>query len=250
MKVAMFSAGVSSMCALLLAQNVDRILYTHIDDQHEDTLRYVHDCERYLQRPVEILQSPYKSVDAVVRRFGFINGVGGAKCTGVLKRRVRKEWEASIKEPITYVWGYDTDEIHRAERVLEAMPQYSHEFPLIDKTITKRDAHGLLQKTGIKRPCMYEMGYPNNNCIGCVKGGMGYWNHIRRDFPEQFKQRATLERDIGHSCINGVWLDELDPDRGRKEIGVFPECGIACEIAWANTDAPTGAESEDDTDEA
>ena len=39
MKVALFSCGVSSFCALLLAKDVDRILYTHIDDQHEDTLR-------------------------------------------------------------------------------------------------------------------------------------------------------------------------------------------------------------------
>ena len=31
---------------------------------------------------------------------------------------------------------------------------------------------------------MYDLGYPNNNCIGCIKGGMGYWNRIRKDFPD------------------------------------------------------------------
>lgn len=244
MKVAMFSAGVSSMCALLLSKDVDRIVYTHIDDQHEDTLRYLYDCERYLHCHIETLQSPYKTVDAVVRTFGYVNGPAGAKCTEVLKRRVRKEWEATINEPITYVWGYDVDEKHRADRLLEAMPQYNHEFPLIDRIITKRDAHGMLLKTGIKRPYMYDLGYPNNNCIACVKGGMGYFNRIRRDFPKAFEQRAEMERCYGHSCINGVYLDELDPERGAKEIGIFPECGIACEIAWAGTNAPTGAESE------
>ncbi len=38
---------------------------------------------------------------------------------------------------------------------------------------------------------MYDLGYPNNNCIGCVKGGMGYWNKIRKDFPEVFQKRAV-----------------------------------------------------------
>jgi len=76
---------------------------------------------------------------------------------------------------------------------------------------------------------MYDLGYPNNNCIGCVKGGMGYWNKIRIDFPDVFEQRAKEERLIGHSCIKGCFLDELDPNRGRN-IEIFPECGIACEL--------------------
>ena len=77
---------------------------------------------------------------------------------------------------------------------------------------------------------MYDLGYTNNNCIGCVKGGMGYWNKIRKEFPEVFSSRAKLERDIGHSCIKGVFLDELDPNRGRNDE-VIPDCGIMCEIA-------------------
>lgn len=75
---------------------------------------------------------------------------------------------------------------------------------------------------------MYEIGYPNNNCVGCVKGGMGYWNRIRRDFPDVFERMASLEREIGHSCINGVYLDELDPERGNMNTEVMPECSFAC----------------------
>lgn len=81
---------------------------------------------------------------------------------------------------------------------------------------------------GIRRPIMYDMGYPNNNCIGCVKGGMGYWNKIRVDFPEVFEKRAKLERELGSSCINGIYLDELEPDRGWMDMEIFPECGIMC----------------------
>ena len=60
---------------------------------------------------------------------------------------------------------------------------------------------GMLWKAGIKQPVMYSMGYNNNNCIGCVKGGMGYWNKIRKDFPEVFAQMAQIERDVGATCL-------------------------------------------------
>lgn len=81
---------------------------------------------------------------------------------------------------------------------------------------------------------MYEMGYPNNNCIGCVKGGMGYWNRIRNDFPEVFKARAELERKVGMTMLkdrNGfIYLDELDPDRGNINTEIFPDCTIQCQL--------------------
>ena len=66
--------------------------------------------------------------------------------------------------------------------------------------------------------------------LGCVKGGMGYWNKIRKDFPEVFKARAELEREIGASCIKGVYLDELEPNRGRLEEEVMEECNIICQL--------------------
>jgi hypothetical protein len=78
---------------------------------------------------------------------------------------------------------------------------------------------------------MYDLGYANNNCVGCVKGGMGYWNKIRKDFPDVFAQRAKEEREIGHSCIKGTFLDELEPGRGRMEQEIMEDCGIACELA-------------------
>lgn len=170
----------------------------------------------------------------MVKQFRYINGAYGARCTQVLKKRVRKEWEDANKEyDITYVWGFDLQEQHRADLLQESMPEFNHEFPLIDKMLTKEDAHAILDRLGIRRPAMYDLGYQNNNCIGCVKGGMGYWNKIRKDFPEVFERRAKLEREIGHSCIKGVFLDELDPDRGRMEDEIMQDCGIMCYLAMA-----------------
>jgi hypothetical protein len=58
---------------------------------------------------------------------------------------------------------------------------------------------------------------------------MGYWNKIRRDFPEVFKERAEVERLIKGTCIKGVYLDELDPEKGRHERPIVEDCGLFCE---------------------
>lgn len=59
---------------------------------------------------------------------------------------------------------------------------------------------------------------------------MGYWNKIRKDFPEVFAERAAQEREIGASCINGIFLDELDPNRGKFNDEVMEECSMFCQM--------------------
>lgn len=232
MKVCWLSAGVSSFIAGYLAENVDEYIYIDIKDQHPDSMRFIKDCEKVLNHEIKILRSDeFEDVAAVVRKFRFINSPHGAACTGMLKRKVRKHWESEhAGEQITYVWGMDKNETRRAERIKQTMFEFNHEFPLIEKNLSKDEAHGMLERLGIKRPAMYDLGYSNNNCIGCVKGGMGYWNKIRVDFPEVFASRAKLEREIGHSCLKECFLDELDPNKGKNNV-VVADCGIMCELA-------------------
>lgn len=198
MKVCWISAGVSSFVAGYLAKDVDEYIYIDIENQHPDITRFIEDCEKVLNRPIRILKSDYRSVQNVIKQFQFINGIHGAKCTEILKKRVRKEWEYAHRDcDITYVWGFDSSEKKRAERLVESMPEFEHEFPLIDKMLSKQDVHAILDNLGIKRPKMYDLGYSNNNCIGCVKGGMGYWNKIRVDFPEVFGEWRNLNGKSG-----------------------------------------------------
>jgi hypothetical protein len=58
---------------------------------------------------------------------------------------------------------------------------------------------------------------------------MGYWNKIRIDFPDIFKRRSIMERDIGASCINGKYLDELEENAGREQKVILEDCGFFCE---------------------
>ena len=236
LKVCWISAGVSSFMAGWLAGDVDKWIYIDIDDQHEDSMRFIKDIEKAIGKEVEILRSEqYRTVEECVFAFGgFKNPWNNfAPCTNWLKKRVRKAWEAAHEDyDLTYVWGFDLKEKNRAERTVEANPQASHEFPLIEKNLSKEEVHGLFERTfDFKRPLMYDMGYPNNNCIGCVKGGAGYWNRIRKDFPEVFKNRAELERKVGYSILKGTYLDELDPNKGNMNTEIFPDCGIMCYLA-------------------
>lgn len=235
-KVCWISAGISSFIAGYLAKDtVDKFIYIDIADQHPDSIRFIKDCETVLDKPIEILRSSdYRSVDDAIRAAGIVRHTltGFAPCTAWLKKRVRKQWELEHADyEITYVWGFDLNEKHRAENVVETMIEFQHEFPLIEHSLTKQDCHAMAAKLRIKRPVMYDIGYNNNNCIGCVKGGMGYWNKIRVDFPEVFASRAKLERDINSRCLKECFLDELDPDRGRMSEEILEDCGIFCELA-------------------
>lgn len=235
-RVSWFSTGGSSAVATkLVADELDQIIYVHIDDQHPDSMRFVNECAVWFGKPITILQSDKKDVSTAVLTAGgrgWINGVGGAACTRTLKKRVRQKWEQENVElyPMQYVWGMDASEQHRADRIRETMPEFNHRFPLIENRIGKAEAHEIMRASGIRRPAMYDLGYHNNNCIGCVKGGMGYWNKIRVDFPDVFASRAKLEREVGASCIKGVYLDELAHDAGRHEPPIADDCGIMCEL--------------------
>lgn len=238
LKVCWISAGVSSFIAGYLERDtVDKFIYIDVEDQHPDSMRFIKDCEKALGKPIEILSSRYyRSVDDVCRAMNIIKvqRTGYAPCTAQLKKAVRKEWEYKymFDYDITYVWGFDADEKHRAERLKKSMFEFDHCFPLIERNMLKQDVHGLCNMLGVKRPAMYDLGYNNNNCIGCVRGGMGYWNKIREDFPEVFKSRAELERDIGDSILKECFLDELDPDRGRMTEEIPIDCNIFCQLSW------------------
>jgi hypothetical protein len=158
----------------------------------------------------------------------------GARCTTELKRLVRVKYQESNKFS-NQIFGFENNakEINRANRLRENNPETKPEFPLIEAGMTKQNCLGVLKSNGIELPEMYKLGYPNNNCIGCVKGGMGYWNKIRIDFPDTFYKMAKLEREVGRSCLkessgDRIFLDELDPERGREQKILIPDCGFFC----------------------
>lgn len=231
-KIAWFSCGATSAvaCKLALKEDSDvEVYYIETGAHHPDNKRFISECQEWFGKEINILQSPYQNVIDVIERVKFINSPNGASCTLRLKTRVRQqlEYENHID---TYYWGFESGnkEENRAARLQARYPEFKHKFPLIEAKLNKTDCLYLLEKQGIEIPEMYKLGYNNNNCIGCVKGGMGYWNKIRQDFPEVFKQMAEAERKIGHSCLKDYFLDELPLDAGRNQKELIPSCSIYC----------------------
>lgn len=235
------SAGAASAVAakLDLADHPDAErwhAYTDPGSEHPDNLRFLEDLERWLGWPVERLRSEkYRDTWDVWRKRRFLNGPSGALCTVELKKKLR----FALQRPDDIqVFGYCVEEVGRAERFREQNPEVDLVCPLIDHGLTKSDCLALIERAGIELPAMYQLGYRNNNCIGCPKGGIGYWNKIRRDFPEVFEEMAGLEREIGATCTRDaagpVWLDELDPERGSHADEPSFECSLLCAAAEAD----------------
>lgn len=237
--VCWFSAGAASAIAtkLALAEYGDQCVVATIDpgSEHPDNERFLTECESWMGVEfVRLKSKDYKDTWDVWEKTRYLVGPAGARCTGELKKKVRYAFE---RPDDLQVFGFTADsrEIKRADRFREQNPGVSVLTPLIDRELTKSDCLAIIDRAGIELPAMYRLGYQNNNCVGCVKGGIGYWNKIRRDFPEVFERMSKMERHLGHTVIrdkNGaVYLDELDPERGKHADEPSFECGVSCEIA-------------------
>lgn len=244
--LAWFSAGITSAVACKLALesagNVE-IWYFDIASAHPDNARFIEECQEWFEQKINIAKSDkYTDQFDVIEKTRYINGPHGARCTAELKRAVREKIQDSGFYAQVFGFEYEQKEINRAIRFEEQNPGTKPSFPLIDRRLTKDACAEILLRNGIEIPVMYRMGYPNNNCIGCVKGGQGYWNKIRSDFPESFLKMAELERDLGHTCLRKddqpLYLDELDPGAGRKLKIVMPDCGSFCQIEFADLISP------------
>ena len=242
--IAWWSAGVTSAvaCKLAIDEFGDRVtpIYFAIDSSHPDNDRFKQQCEEWYGVDIEVRRSEkYLDQFDVIEKTKYVNGPSGARCTLELKKKVRMQIENEVSyDGQIFGFEYSKKEINRALRFQEQYPNAKPLFPLIEKKITKPETLYLLERAGISRREMYNLGYKNNNCIGCVKGGTGYWNKVRIDFPDHFNRMAELERKIGRSCIKSDFLDELDSNKGHKQKIVMPDCGNFCDIEFSELEHP------------
>ncbi len=239
--VVWFSCGVTSAVAAKLAvveYPQAQLIRITIDSEHEDSDRFSGDVSRWVGLPVKNLKSDrFANQFDVMESTGFIRGPAGAKCTTELKRKIREGFQHGGD---LHIFGFDAGEQDRVDDFRENNPNLWFKAPLIDAGLTKSDCKQIVERAGIVLPAMYRLGYDNNNCIGCVKGGAGYWNRIRVDFPLVFARMAALERKIGATVLRyrsgpkigeRMYLDEMDPTMGRFSEDQPGECGPLCQIA-------------------
>lgn len=150
-----------------------------------------------------------------------------------VKKKARGQYEQN--NHIDYhVLGFTSEEKNRYERF--TLFERPNVLPiLIELGITKQECVHILQKEGIDLPFIYKLGYPNANCIGCVKAtSPTYWNHARKVNPDVFEHRAEQSRKIKCKLVKykgqRIYLDELPENaKGRPMKNLNFECGIFCE---------------------
>lgn len=240
-----FSCGAASAVATKLAiaqyagyNDVELIVARCIvAEEHPDNDRFAADCAKWFGMPIlELVAEEYGgSVYNVITRRKYISGVDGAPCTMLLKKQVRIGFQQPTDK---HIFGYCSEELDRFNDFLDAN-NINAEAPLLDRGITHANCLAMVQNAGIELPEMYKLGYQHNNCIGCVKSsGAGYWNKIRKDFPERFWMMAGASRALGVKMIqitkdkvkSRIYLDELEPNTGRYQDEPEIQCGVFCEL--------------------
>lgn len=235
-----FSCGAASAAALKLT--LERFPHEHvrainqpIAEEHTDNQRFADDVAEWCGIEIErFTSSKYPSGSAVAvwdyrKAMVFPHG---APCTVHLKKEARQEWEA-LHKPDQHVLGFTVDEQARHDRFV--VTERSNIIPvLIDAAMTKADCGDMIRAAGIKLPAIYDHGFPNANCLGCVKAtSPTYWNHVRVEFPDVFDARAEQSRRLGVRLVRvndeRIFLDELDADARGAPMWTMPPCSLFCE---------------------
>lgn len=243
--VVWFSCGAASAVAAKMtldkysSTNEVVIVNNPIKEEDEDNQRFLKDVEKWLGVKIHsAVNSKYKSCSCVEvwddRQY--MSGIGGAPCTLVLKKQARYEWEIKNRPDWT-ILGFTKEEKHRFDEF--QLNERPTSIWILNNT-SKADCFNIIMNAGIELPRIYKMGYPNANCIGCVKAtSPTYWNHVRKMHPEVFAERAKQSKDIGADGktiklvrVKGkrLHLDDLDPKaKGRSMKNLDFECGIFCQ---------------------
>lgn len=240
--VCQFSCGAASAVATKLAISgavTAEVLIVNalLKEEHPDNRRFLADCERWFGHAVTVLRDEKygASTVEVFRRERYMNGPRGAPCSRALKRRLLNSIKLADDR---VVFGFTAEEADRADDFRERNQGLHVLTPLIDNGLTKEDCKAMVERAGIELPLMYRMGYANANCIGCVKGGEGYWRAIREDFPAEFEELAAVQESIGPGAflfrdrVTGerFSLRELKPGRPERDAAL-PSCSFFCELA-------------------
>lgn len=201
-----------------------------------DNLRFGAAVSEWLGSPlIECVNPAYpmaSAVDVWAKR-GAMVFPKGAPCTVHLKKEARQHYERTNRVD-WHVFGFALEEKKRHERFV--MTERSNVLPvLIEAGLTRQDCHDRLVAAGVQPPRVYAEGYPNANCIGCVKAtSPTYWNLVRRTRPQVFDDRAKQSRELGARLVRHkgqrIFLDELPADaKGRPLTTMNIDCGLFCE---------------------
>lgn len=197
------SAVTCKLCIDWFGKENVRVIFIDTRNEDKDSYRFKMDCEKWYGKEIETITNPdYNNIQEVWYKHLSLNVATGAKCSQMLKRLVRERFERENK--FSYqAFGFDIDELKRAKSMKFNNPKSKPIFPLIHSLLSKKDCVKFIQEANnlfinIELPRTYKLGFLNNNCFntGCVQGGIGYWQKMKREQPDKFFAMAKVEHDL------------------------------------------------------
>lgn len=236
-----YSGGVTSAWCLDWAlRNYPRnevvALYHDTKREDADTYRYIREMAERLG--VEITErSDGRSVEEVEDDEHALANNRMAFCSRILKVVQRDKYfdelsAAGVME-IVLVLGFGEKEWQRVQRATMNADRcgYRVVFPLVVEGITKQQCADWSLSLGVRLPSMY-LWSDHANCVGCRRGGKGYWLAVKENRPDVFWAAADREQEFGHTFLKDTSLDRLAvmgmkrPAKRREAIDIGPcECG-------------------------
>lgn len=236
-----YSGGVTSAWCLdwaLRNYPRDEVVALFHDTQREDA-----DTYRYLREMAATLciditeRSDGRSVEEVEDDEHALANNRMAFCSRILKVNQRDlyftELRAAGVSDIALVLGFGQKEEQRVQRATmnAAKGGYTVLFPIVSDGVTKQQCADWSRSIGVRLPAMY-LWSDHANCVGCRRGGKGYWLAVKENHPAVFYAAADREQAFGHTFLKDTSLDRLAvvgmkrPAKRREAIDIGPcECG-------------------------
>lgn len=198
-----WSGGVTSAVACKIAIDIwgidfVRIVFIDTYNEDSDTYRFKNDCEKWYEKKIESISNPdYQNIEEVWQKYKGLNISVGATCSLHLKMKTREQFQK--ENNFSYqVFGFDIDEPKRVKSFTGSYEKINPIYPLLLFGYTKRKCIDIIEEEGMRIPRAYQWGFNNNNCLkrGCVQGGIGYWQKMKKMFPDKFYAMAKVEHDL------------------------------------------------------
>lgn len=123
-----------------------------------------------------------------------------AQCSHELKQKTAMNWVKENYSPdeVVLYFGIDWTEVHRVANIKKHWSPYRSEFPLTKPPyLTKQEIFAEMERDGIQKPRLYDMGFTHNNCGGfCVRAGQGHFINLLKTMPERYKQHEEKEQEM------------------------------------------------------
>lgn len=211
-KIISLSGGIGSWCCLdkvLSCTEKENVIPVFCDTLAEDgdLYRFLDDIETHYGVSIVRIcvgKTPFE----LAWEENYIYNSRVANCSRKLKSKPFREWLEGMYSPDEAVvcLGIDYTESHRVAAIEGNYKPYKTEFPLCEPPyIEKWEMLQELEKTGIRPPRLYALGFSHNNCGGCCfKAGIAHYRNLLQKDPFLFLEwenkeerlRAKIGKDV------------------------------------------------------